>query len=220
MVEAVNRVGEAGVRIAYQEVFGINNTTRPQALEEIIRSAEEEVRRALRIEDLKNHPVIRAYRDFYWRVIGIDPTKQRPAQEALLRRVLRGEDLPRINPAVDVGNAASIKWLVPVGLYDVDKIGGDILELRWSNGEEFHPIGGKPIRLQRQIILAAGDKVLHVYPYRDSELTKVDENTKNILIVIAGLKNISTDILINCSKYISSIYEKVLGGKANEVKIA
>ncbi|MEL9990976.1 MAG: phenylalanine--tRNA ligase beta subunit-related protein [Thermoproteus sp.] len=153
-------------------------------------------------------------------MIGIDPTKQRPAQEALLRRVLRGEELPRINPAVDIGNAASIKWLVPVGLYDIDKIGGDILELRWSKGETFYPIGGKPTTVNGQIILAKGETVLHVYPYRDSELTKVDESTKNILIVIAGLKGIDDNILIECSKFISMNYEKLLGGKSSDIKLA
>jgi DNA/RNA-binding domain of Phe-tRNA-synthetase-like protein len=219
-VEILNRVKDVGVRIAYQEVFGVNNSTRPEGLEEVLRSAEEEARKALSLEALKDHPIIRIYRDFYWRVIGIDPTKQRPAQEALLRRVLRGEPLPRINPAVDIGNAASIRWLVPVGLYDIDKAGGDVLELRWSNGEEFMPIGGKPTRVERQIILARGSLVLHVYPYRDSELTKVDESTKNILIVVAGLRGVSDDVLTGCSSYISSLFERLLGGRAGPIKLA
>ncbi|MEM0182316.1 MAG: phenylalanine--tRNA ligase beta subunit-related protein [Thermoproteus sp.] len=219
-MEIKNLVSEVGVRIAYQTVTGLNNSIRPKELDNIIKSIENEVRNKYNINELKDNKTIRIYRDFYWRVIGIDPTKQRPAQEALLRRVLRGEELPRINPAVDIGNAASIKWLVPVGLYDIDKIGGDILELRWSKGETFYPIGGKPTTVNGQIILAKGETVLHVYPYRDSELTKVDESTKNILIVIAGLKGIDDNILIECSKFISMNYEKLLGGKSSDIKLA
>ncbi|MEZ0249220.1 MAG: phenylalanine--tRNA ligase beta subunit-related protein [Thermoproteus sp.] len=219
-MEIKNLVSDVGVRIAYQTVMGLNNSVRPKELDDIIRSIENEVRNKYNINELKDNKIIRVYRDFYWRVIGIDPTKQRPAQEALLRRVLRGEELPRINPAVDIGNAASIKWLVPVGLYDMDKIGGDVLELRWSKGETFYPIGGKPTAVNSQIILARGETVLHVYPYRDSELTKVDESTKNILIIIAGLRGLDDDILIECSRFISMNYEKLLGGKPGDIKLA
>ena len=219
-MEIKNLVSDAGVRIAYQEVLGIDNTSRPREVDDLVKSVVDEVRSKYRLEELKDNPIIRIYRDFYWRVIGIDPTKQRPAQEALLRRVLRGEDLPRINSAVDIGNAASMKFLVPVGLYDIDKIGSDVLELRWSKGELFRPIGGKPVAVNNQIILAKGDLVVHVYPYRDSELTKVDINTKNVLIVVAGLKGVSDDVLIGCSKFIASAYEKILGGKPGEVKLA
>ncbi|RLI77804.1 hypothetical protein DRP07_11825, partial [Archaeoglobales archaeon] len=49
----------------------------------------EEIKNNYNLENLKDHPVVRAYRDFYWR-IGIDPTKQRPSSEALLRRGLKG----------------------------------------------------------------------------------------------------------------------------------
>ncbi|MBC8497450.1 hypothetical protein H8D40_00560, partial [Candidatus Bathyarchaeota archaeon] len=58
------------------------------------------------LEQLREHPVFRAYRDFFWRV-GVDPTKTRPASEALIRRVLRGRSLPRINTFVDAYNLAS-----------------------------------------------------------------------------------------------------------------
>lgn len=218
-MEIKNLVSEVGVRIAYQVVIGINNKERPKELDELVKSVEDEVRRKYKLEELKENPIIRIYRDFYWRM-GIDPTKQRPAQEALLRRVLRGEDLPRINPAVDIGNAASMKYLVPVGLYDIDKIGGDVLELRWSRGELFRPIGGRPFEVNGQIILAKGDTVIHVYPYRDSELTKVDERTRNVLIVVAGLRGVSDDVLVECSKFISTAYEMMLGGKSGEIKLA
>lgn len=219
LVEIKNLVSDMGVRIAYRVVTGINNKDRPKEVDELIRSVEEEVRRKYKLEELKENPIIRIYRDFYWRM-GIDPTKQRPAQEALLRRVLRGEDLPRINPAVDIGNAASMKYLVPVGLYDVDKIGGGVLELRWSKGELFQPIGGRPFAVNGQIVLAKGDTIIHVYPYRDSELTKVDEGTKNVLIVVAGLRGLNDEILVECAEFISSAYDKILGGRSGEVKLA
>src|ERR1041385_3872925 len=60
-----------------------------------------------------------------YRKFGIDPTKTRPSNEALLRRMKKGEPMPRVNSLVDVANAMSIQLQVPVGLYDLDKAMGD-----------------------------------------------------------------------------------------------
>jgi DNA/RNA-binding domain of Phe-tRNA-synthetase-like protein len=57
-----------------------------------------------------------------YRAFGIDPTKTRPSSEALLRRVRRGEPLPRINTAVDVCNWCSVEVQLPYGLYDADAL--------------------------------------------------------------------------------------------------
>lgn len=82
--------------------------------EEFKKEKFEELRKDYTLEALKDNPLIRCYRDFYWR-IGIDPTKQRPSAEALLRRVLAGKDLPSINNVVDSYNLASIITLIPYG---------------------------------------------------------------------------------------------------------
>ena len=65
-------------------------------------------------------PVDRA-RELYRR-FGTDPTKMRPSSEALLRRMKKGEPMPRINSLVDVANALSVQLQVPVGLYDLGKV--------------------------------------------------------------------------------------------------
>ena len=59
-----------------------------------------------------------------YRRFGTDPTRVRPSSEALLRRVKKGEPLPRINSLVDVANALSVQLQVPVGLYDLGKVAG------------------------------------------------------------------------------------------------
>lgn len=65
-----------------------------------------------------------------YRRFGTDPTKQRPSSEALLRRVRKGQGLPRINSLVDVANVLSLRLQVPVGLYDLDRVTGDELTVR------------------------------------------------------------------------------------------
>ena len=64
-----------------------------------------------------------AVRTMYKRV-GIDPTKTRPSSEALLRRVSKGDELPRINSLVDVINWCSLETQLPFGLYDLDQHSG------------------------------------------------------------------------------------------------
>ncbi|MFP3485091.1 MAG: phenylalanine--tRNA ligase beta subunit-related protein [Vulcanisaeta sp.] len=196
-------------------VLGIKNNEYPRELVDVINSVINEVRSKYTLDKLKDDPVIRYYRDFYWHELGIDPTKQRPAQEALLRRILRGEDLPRINPMVDIGNIASVKFLVPVGLYDIDSFGGKDLVFRYANdGEQFNPIGSPRKTLSsNQIVLSTVDGlILHVYPYRDSEDTKIRDSTRNVLIITAGVPGVEADRLLNSVLYIMELATKYLGG--------
>ncbi len=196
-------------------VSNVINNDYPSELLATINNTIEDVRAKYSLDKLKDDPIIRFYRDFYWHELGIDPTKQRPAQEALLRRILRGEDLPRINPVVDIGNAASIKYLVPIGLYDIDSFSGKDLIIRYArDGETFNPIGSPKRTLSNnQIILSTIDGlILHVYPYRDSEITKIRTETKNVLIITAGVPGIDDERLLDSVQFIIDLTTRYLGG--------
>jgi len=163
------------------------------------------------LEALKNDPIVRAYRDFYWR-LGIDPTKTRPASEALVRRALRGR-VPLINNVVDAGNAASMETLVPIGLYDLDRVKGDV-ELRFARENElFLPIGGKPEYLSsNSIVLADEEKVLHVFPHRDSQLTMIRDITKNVLVISCGVPGVPESLIEDALSKTTSYILMLAGG--------
>lgn len=156
----------------------------------------EEVFSSSNPEELKNDPVVRSYRDFYWS-IGIDPTKTRPSGEALRRRIARGKSLPRINNVVDAGNIASVFTLIAIGIYDLDEIRGELKLVESEGGEEFHPIGSEKIEILKKgiPILKDDEKVIHLYPHRDSKKTMVTSKTKNVLVIGAGVKGIDTDLV-------------------------
>ncbi len=119
---------------------------------------------------------------------------------------------------VDIGNVASIKYLVPIGLYDIDSFGGKDLVIRYArNGEVFNPIGSPKRSLSdNQIILSTIDGlILHVYPYRDSETTKIRNETRNVLIVIAGVPGIENERLLESAQFIIDLAIKYLGGSAS-----
>ncbi len=209
---------EEGLRglifVAASLILGVDNRRNSPDVDFLVNSVVEEAKSKFNVDSLKDDPIIRAYRDFYWRQLGIDPTKQRPAQEALLRRVLRGEGLPRISPMVDIGNAASVKYLVPIGLYDLDSFGWeDLVFRRAREGEEFRPIGSPSKRLsQSQIVLSTiSGRILHVYPYRDSEDTKVKEDTKNVLAIAAGVPGVDGERLMEALRLIGDMAVKALG---------
>ena len=77
-----------------------------------------------------------AVRTMYKRV-GLDPTKTRPSSEALLRRVRKGDALPRINSLVDVINWCSLETQLPFGLYDLDRISGSVTLRLGASGEAY-----------------------------------------------------------------------------------
>ena len=90
-----------------------------------------------------------------YREFGVDPTRVRPSSEALLRRLVKGEPLPRVNSLVDVANAMSVQLQVPVGLYDMDKAVGDELTIRLGReGESYTGIGKENVNVAGRLCVA------------------------------------------------------------------
>jgi DNA/RNA-binding domain of Phe-tRNA-synthetase-like protein len=127
-----------------------------------------------------------AVRSMYRRV-GIDPTKTRPSSEALLRRVGRGDALPRINSLVDICNWCSLNFQLPYGLYDRDRISGAI-ELRLGReGEEYAGIRKDVVHLAGRLTLADEEGPFG-NPTSDSARTMVTPQTRHALLVVFAPK--------------------------------
>lgn len=127
-------------------------------------------------------PETTAVRTMYKRV-GIDPTKTRPSSEALLRRVRKGDSLPRINSMVDVCNWCSFEFQLPYGLYDAGKIQGDVLLRIGRDGESYPGIRKDDVNVSGRIALidAVGP---FGNPTSDSARTMVTTGTTSGLLVI------------------------------------
>jgi len=178
----------------------------------------EQVRERYDLESLKDEPILRAYRDFFWRV-GIDPTKNRPAAEALIRRILQGKNMPSINTLVDSYNLASIKTEIALAAFDAEKLKGDLLMRFATEGEEFFGIGmEKPMRLQGiEIVVSDVEKLVAVYPHRDADGTKVTEETKNVLLLVCGVPGIREEALLDATCVAIEYVTKFCGGEARMV---
>jgi DNA/RNA-binding domain of Phe-tRNA-synthetase-like protein len=113
-----------------------------------------------------------------YRRFGTDPTRVRPSSEALLRRLKKGEPLPRINSLVDVANALSVQLQVPVGLYDLGKIKGEELVIRLGKeGEGYTGIGKERVNVTGRICVADGEGPCG-NPSADSARTMITTETE------------------------------------------
>lgn len=180
----------------------------------------EEVRAKYNIETLKDNPIVRAYRDFYWK-LGIDPTKTRPSGEALLRRVLHGEELPQISTVVDAYNLASMKTIIPISGLDEDRLSPPFQVRFANNGETFTGIGmSKPLILtDNMLVLADERQILCVYPYRDADYTKITEKTKNVVIIGYGAPGIEKNQLIEAVETTLSYIKTVSDGEIQTIRV-
>lgn len=121
-------------------------------------------------------------RTMYKRV-GIDPTKRRPSSEALLRRVRKGDALPRINSMVDVCNWCSLECQLPYGLYDAAHIEGDVVLRLGVVGESYSGIRKDEVHVAGRITLADSHGAFG-NPTSDSARTMVTTATTRALVVV------------------------------------
>ncbi len=140
----------------------------------------ERVRSALALESLPSHPAAAAMRRLF-RAAGCDPTRYRPSSEALLRRVLKGEDLPAIHPFVDLNNCLSVALAVPCCVAADGSFGPPVTLRAGRPGESYESLRG-PFNLEGKPLLAdpAGP---FSSPITDSQRVRVSDGTRRVWMV-------------------------------------
>ena len=157
-----------------------------------------------------------AVRTMYKRV-GIDPTKRRPSSEALLRRVRKGEGLPRINSMVDVCNWCSLEFQLPYGLYDAAHIEGGVVLRLGKEGESYPGIRKDDVHVGGRITLA-DDRGPFGNPTSDSARTMVTPATTRALVVVFAPREIDTRQLDRVVQITAQRMEEFTGARQNFCK--
>ncbi len=182
----------------------------------------QKVRKKYLTVSLGEDPTLKLYRQFYWKVIKVDPTKQRPVSEVLARRFIRRKDLPMINPVVDIFNAVSAATGVAMCAYDFDKLAGKLTMTLSTGQETFLGIGmSRPKLLESgQLIIKDENSVVSLYPYRDANHTKITINTRNILLTADGVPGLQGHVLKDSlNETVSQILQNVGGKVTEDVKL-
>ena len=203
-----------GLQVIVEYVDGVKVKESGAELQEFKEGLCGEVKRKYSLESLKDVSIFRSYRDFFWKV-GIDPTKIRPAAEALVRRILADKTIPMINNVVDSYNLAPIKTEVALAAFNRDELKGGLLMRTAESGERFHGIGmNHPMDLNgREVVISDEQKLVAIYPYRDADRSKVSATTKNLLILVCGVPGIHEKTLNDAGKVALELVTKFCGGE-------
>jgi DNA/RNA-binding domain of Phe-tRNA-synthetase-like protein len=169
------------------------------------------------VESLAEDAEIRAVRAMF-REWGMDPSKYRPASEALLRRVVQGKGLYRVSSVVDAANLGSVETGWPYGCYDRARIRAPIAFRHGAPGERYEGIGKKMWHLEGRPVLADADGSFGS-PISDSTRSMVTEATRNILVVIYAPKGAPDTRVEKALENLSQLLIEFAGAQAARAEI-
>lgn len=183
---------------------------------ELVRERERLVEEIARLDAA---PGLAPARELYRR-FGIDPTRHRPSSEALFRRARAGKPLPWISNAVDWCNLCSLRTALPIGLYDVDAIRGQVVVRRGAAGEAYAGIRKDEVHVGGRPVLA--DEVGPFgNPSSDSLRTAVGPATTRLLMVLFAPSSVTHQDMEEHLRFAAAGLERHLGaGRTPAVEAA
>ncbi len=208
MITVENTIFEKtpGYKAGYLELDNLSIRDSDEDFWKIFDEETERILESFELSTIGESEAISGMRKLYkgWK---IDYTRYRPSSERLLRRLLKGNNLYRVNTVVDVCNLISLKYLLPIGLYDMVKAKGDISVRFGREGDSYMGITGLEI--------SAGGKVV-VYddegpvgsPATDSKRTALDTGSEKVLCLFHCPENIGDEYL---EEMITDFYDRLTG---------
>lgn len=178
--------------------------------EELLKSLEH-----LTTEELGQYPEVVSYRKLY-KEMGIDWHSRRPSPEALLRRVALKKGLYSINTCVDAYNLVVMKHKVSIGAFDLDEIAFPTVLRFAKENEEILLLGDTEPTKYKDGEIAYFDKKGGYnidFNYRDSQRTAVKPETKNLLLNVDGVYDITHAKVEEVLREAADTIIKYCGGK-------
>ncbi len=148
--------------------------------------------------------VVGAVRRMYRR-IGWEPTRYRPSSEAMIRRIIKNKGLYRINNIVDLANIVSIRFYLPMGLYDSAKINGTIIFDVGRENEVYEGITKPVIHAAGKLILRDDDGIFG-NPTADSKRTRITSETKQCLALFFTPPEVADSRLAETLDYLQKLF--------------
>ena len=161
---------------------------------------------------VKEDPSILPYRSAF-KTLGINPNKFMSSIEAMFTRVAKGKGLPHINPIVDLGNALSLKYVLPMGAHDIGQADGQDIEVRFSReGDSFIPFGECDCESvpEGELIYTVGTKVrTRRWTWRQSELGKIGEGSRDIFFPIDGFIGTNDQAVLSARDELAALCREI-----------
>jgi len=153
-----------------------------------------------------------------YKALGLDPTKTRPSSEALLRRVLKGEALYRINTLVDAMNLCSLRAQLPFGLYDRDRIEPPVVLRKGQAGESYEGIRKAAVNVEGRPVLADARGAFG-NPTSDSARTMVTLETHAALVTVYAPFSFNEARLTEILKETETTLTRFCGGSGSDRRV-
>ena len=168
----------------------------------------EVLKKEIHIEELSNFPSIRDGRELY-KKLGKSPSKYRQSSEALIRRVLQGKGVYKVNNIVDINNLVSLKSKFPIGSYNIKNLTSPITLTIGKEGEKYKGIGKEMINIEGLPVLS--DSLGNFgSPTSDCERAMITKDTNEILMCIYSFSgNVNMNEYINYAKELLERYAHV-----------
>lgn len=174
-------------------VRGLDNSVSKPAVEAMLSHAIAEAEDYFENVKIKESPDIAPYREAF-RALDINPNKFMCSIEALLSRVAKKKGLPSINPVVDLGNAVSVKYRIPLGAHDLGSMAGDI-EIRPSLPDDtFVPFGSTEAETPdkgEMVYVSGGEVRTRRWTWRQSEKGKITSATSSVFFPLDGFGDVN-----------------------------
>ncbi|WP_438312633.1 B3/B4 domain-containing protein [Sporosarcina sp. FA9] len=167
--------------------LGINHYTRitvsesPQMLQGRLRLFQEQLFFDLDDKLVTDYPEIKEWRKL-WKQLGADPNRYRPSAEALLRRIKKQSYIDSYHTAVDLNNFFSLQHKIPIGIYDLELITGDVVASLGTENDGYAGLNGR-FNSMKNIVHLSDDISSFGSPFVDSTRTSVTSSTTDALHV-------------------------------------
>ncbi len=211
-------------RLRFGIIIGkdIKNRSSTKEDEMRLRRAEENVRGKIKPEELRDISNIALYRDTMKKA-GINPNRFPVSVESMVKRVLKGDQLPVINALVDLCNAVSLEYLITLGAHDLGDIQED-LSVQFSTGNEiFLPFGQTEEEKveEGELVFTSGNQVqTRKWIWRQSELGKTTLDSHHIIFQLVGMAEDPEDSLVEAMAAITEMVIFDFGGSCENYLVS
>ena len=203
-----------GLNLGYMEFRTVKIQKKNPLVDQAVTAASKIVTEKYRGDTTKisEDPVVRGIRALFSKV-GLDPTRDRPSGEALIRRIVGGQGIYRINSVVDTNNVISILTGCPCGVYDLGKIDGETITLAVGlMGQTYGGIGGRTLTAENRIVTLDSQSIFGG-PTADSERTCITLDTNAVLMLIYHPATAPAEILASAMQDAKKQMERATGGR-------
>ena len=197
--------------VAVVTAAGLDNKIIDRDIVALMESSCQETHEHLKGTEVREHKNIAIWRESFEK-LGMNPNRFPSSIEALAKRIAKKPELPVINNVVNLVNAMAVRYLVPMGAHDMDKIQGD-MEIRFArSGEIFTPFGSLETETvdEHELIYGDDEEVrTRKWVWRQGEKGKVDDCTQRVFFPIDGFLGTTDEDIRKAQKHLVTVLQEV-----------